>query len=127
VSARQSRRRFLTAAAAAPAAAIAAGRTALVAPVAAAAAQAPQAGTETTPQARAMFDAMKAMLGREYTSDEEARLMRRIDGALRQHEQMNKAGLENGDEPVTVFSPVTDAMMTPTAKATPRRVGGGRR
>jgi hypothetical protein len=126
MGANPSRRRFLTAAAAAPAAAIVAGRTAFVAPVAAAA-QAPQAASETTPQARAMFDAMKAMLGREYTADEEARLMRRIDGALRQHEQMNKAGLENGDEPVTVFSPVTDAMMTPTAKATPRRVGGGRR
>ncbi|MGE5243403.1 MAG: hypothetical protein ACM3SQ_04160 [Betaproteobacteria bacterium] len=124
-----SRRRFLSAAAGVPAAAIAAGRVVFDPRVAAAAGQAPQAGAaETTPQARALFDAMKAMLGREYTADEEQRVMRRLEGAVRQHEQMNRAGLQNGDEPVTVFNPVTDAMMTPRVRAAARprtRAGKG--
>ncbi len=122
-----SRRRFLEAAAAVPAAAIAAGQI-VVDPgvVAAAAVQAPQgAATDTSPQARAMFDAMKAMLGRDYTPDEEQRVMRRLENALRQHDQMGKAGLQNGDEPVTVFNPVSDGMITPAVKPAPRRVGQG--
>jgi hypothetical protein len=107
--ARPSRRGFLTAAAAVPAAALAGGRPG-TAPVGA---QAPEAAAaDVTPEARAMFDAMKTMLGRQYSPDEEQRVMRRLEGAVRQHRQMGRAGLQNGDEPVTVFNPVTAAMMT---------------
>lgn len=94
------RRTFLKAAALAPVAAAAPG--ALVD----AAAQAPQAANgaaEAPAAARAMFEAMKAAIGRPYTPDEEARIMRKLEAAERQHAAMNEAGLKNWDEPVTVF------------------------
>ena len=100
------RRGFLKAAAAVPAAALAAGRVSL-APVEAATpgGQAPPAAAaDVSAEARAMYEAMKAMLGRTYTADEEQRVMRRLEGVVRQNRQMAAAGLKNWDEPVTMFA-----------------------
>jgi len=122
------RRGFLKAAAAVPAAALAAGRVSL-APVEAAgsAAQPPAAAAaDVSAEARAMYEAMKAMLGRTYTADEEQRVMRRLEGVVRQNRQMAAAGLKNGDEPVTMFAADDGRLPDAPIRRHPIAVPGGR-
>ena len=121
------RRGFLRAAAAVPAAAIAVGRASL-SPASAAevGGQAPaDAAGDAAAEARAMYEAMKVMLGRTYTPDEEARVMRRLEGAVRQNRQMAAAGLVNGDEPATVFAADDGRLPDAPIRRHPIRVPGG--
>ncbi len=123
------RRGFLKAAAAVPAAALVAGRASLAgAEAAGLRGQAPAAAAapdEVTAEARAMFDAMKAMLGRTYTADEEERVMRRLEGAVRQNKQMASAGLKNWDEPITIFSADDGRLPDAPVRRHPISVPGG--